>query len=51
MNVLQSLARVYDGQASMAGVQREDTDAVLLFLLYNKMKKRKNLLMNILILF
>ena len=30
MNVLQSLARVYDGQASMAGVQREDTDAVLL---------------------
>lgn len=30
MNVLQSLARVYDGQASLAGVQREDTDAVLL---------------------
>ena len=30
MNLLQSLAGVYDGQSSLAGVKREDTDAVLL---------------------
>lgn len=30
MDVLQSLARVYDSQSSLAGVEREDTDAVLL---------------------
>ena len=30
MNMLQSLAGVYDSQSSLAGVEREDTDAVLL---------------------
>ena len=30
MNLLQSLAGVYDSQSSRAGAKREDTDAVLL---------------------
>ena len=37
MNMMQSLAGVYDAQSSLAGVKREDTDAVLLPLFHTSL--------------